>query len=84
MIAESDVWSFRDAWVIIGLLGIVSTIVIGAGFLGPGAGRLARSMAGGASVAELRPQMNRILLISRIDLLVLFLVVADMVFKPGS
>jgi hypothetical protein len=84
MIAESDVWSFRDAWVIIGLLGIASTIVTGAGFLGPASGRLAKSMASGASMAEIRPQVNRILLVSRIDLLVLFLVVADMVFKPGS
>jgi uncharacterized membrane protein len=84
MIAESDVWSFRDAWVIIGLLGIVSTIVTGAGFIGPAAGRLAQSIGSGASVAELQPQVNRLLLIARVDLLVLFLVVADMVFKPGS
>jgi uncharacterized membrane protein len=83
MVGQSEVWSFSDAWIVIGMLGIVSTIVVGAGFLGPGAGRLARAMADGATMTELRPQVNRILLISRIDLLVLFLVVADMVFKPG-
>jgi uncharacterized membrane protein len=83
MVAESEVWKFSDAWIVIGLLGIASTIATGAGFLGPASGRLAKAMAGGASTAEIRPQVNRILMVARVDLLVLFLVVADMVFRPG-
>lgn len=83
MIGQSEAWSFSDAWVILGLAGMVATIVTGAGFLGPEAGRIGRAIHGGVDPVTLAPQIDRLLWISRIDLVVLFLVVADMVFKPG-
>ena len=78
-------WNFTDSWILIGLTGIGVTVVTGAFFIGPEAGRL------GALAAERDPadpdiqrRIRRVVAISRIDLVVLALVVADMVFKPGG
>ena len=75
---------FTDTWIVIGLLGIVSTIIIGAGFLGPESGRLATLIdQKGETDPEVVEKVKRILLISRIDLAILLLVAANMVIKPG-
>jgi len=78
-------WNFTDTWVLLGLSGIVITSVTGAGFLGPESERLAK-LGGERDPAdpEIQRRIKRIFAISRIDLVVLILVVADMVFKPGS
>jgi hypothetical protein len=85
MVAYAPGVEASDLWIIIGLAGIVSTIVIGAAFIGPESGRLARA------ADERRPdgpevlrRTRRIFAISRIDLSVILLVVADMVLKPGA
>ena len=71
-------------WIIVGLAGIVSTIVIGAVFIGPETGRLARAVEErGPDDPEVLRRVRRIFMISRIDLALILLVVADMVFKPG-
>jgi uncharacterized membrane protein len=78
-------WNFTDTWVALGLVGIAITIVTGAGFLGPGSERLGKLGAErDPSDPEIQRRIKRIFAISRIDLVVLTLVVADMVFKPGS
>jgi uncharacterized membrane protein len=75
---------FTDTWIVIGLLGIVSTIVIGAGFLGPESGRLATLIEEkGETDPEVVAKVSRILLISRVDLAILLLVAVNMVIKPG-
>jgi hypothetical protein len=77
-------WNFSDAWILLGLLGYAATFVTGAFFLGPEAGKLGRIVdERPADDPEVRARMHRIFVISRIDLVVLILVVADMVFKPG-
>jgi uncharacterized membrane protein len=74
-----------DLWIIIGLAGIVSTIVIGAAFIGPESGRLARAAdQRGPDDPEVLRRTRRIFAISRIDLSVILLVVADMVLKPTA
>lgn len=80
-------WNFTDTWVALGLVGIAITIVTGAGFIGPESERLGKLGAErDPSDPEIRRRIKRIfaISISRIDLVVLILVVADMVFKPGS
>ena len=78
-------WNFTDPWILIGLTGVAITIVTGAFFLGPEAGRLgALAAERDPADPEIRRRIERIVRISRIDLVVLVLVVADMVFKPGS
>jgi len=77
--------NFTDTFVLIGLVGVAITIVTGAFFIGPEAGRLGKLAAErDPSDPEIQRGIRRIVAISRIDLVVLVLVVADMVFKPGT
>jgi uncharacterized membrane protein len=77
--------NFTDTWVLLGLIGIGITIVTGAGFLGPESERLAKlSAERDPSDPEIQRRIKRIFAVSRVDLVVLTLVVADMVFKPGT
>jgi uncharacterized membrane protein len=85
MVIYSPGIDFTDTWILLGLLGIVSTIVIGSAFIGPESGRLAKlSEDRSPSDPEVQRRLSRIFVISRIDLAVIVLVVADMVLKPGT
>lgn len=76
---------FGHAWVIVGLVGIGLTAVTGSAFLGPETKRLGElTERRGVSDPEFLRRVRRLVWVSRIDLLVLLLVVADMVIKPGS
>jgi uncharacterized membrane protein len=77
-------WHFTDTWILIGLGGYAITLVTGAGFLGPESARLGKLAAEGHTPAEpeIQQRIRRIVMVSRIDLVVLIVVVADMVFKP--
>jgi len=82
---SSGIWSYDQTWVQIGLAMIVVSIAIGAGFLGPEAGRVARAIdAGGVDSPEAKERINRIFLVSRFELVLLLLVIFDMVVKPGT
>ena len=84
MVIDTPGIDFTDAWIVIGLGGIVSTIIIGAGFLGPESGRLGELIEQkGPTDPDVVQKVSRILLISRIDLLILLVVAATMVIKPG-
>jgi len=84
MVAVSP-WNFTDTWVLLGLIGIGITIATGAAFLGPESERLAKlSDERDPSDPEIQRRIKRIFMVSRVDLVVLVLVVADMVFKPGT
>lgn len=72
-------------WVIVGLVGYASTFVTGIAFLAPQAKQVAElSETKGTTAPETTAAIRRILLISRIDVAVLLLVVADMITKPFS
>jgi uncharacterized membrane protein len=78
-------WSYDQTWVQIGLAMILVSIAIGAGFLGPEAGRIARAIdTGGVDSPEAKQRINRIFLVSRFELVLLLLVIFDMVVKPGT
>jgi len=84
-IVAASALNFTDTFVLIGLVGVAITIVTGAFFIGPEAGRLGKLAADhDPADPEIQQRIRRIVSISRIDLIVLVLVVADMVFKPGS
>ena len=79
-----DAWDFSDTWIMIAIGGFLATVVTGAFFLSPSAKKLAGIVeTKGAADPEFRSTFDRVILISRIDLVVLFLVVLDMVVKPG-
>jgi uncharacterized membrane protein len=81
----NDHIGFGTTWVIIGLVGYALTFTTGIGFLAPRAKRIAELLdTMGAAAPETQAAIKQILLISRIDVGVLLLVVADMLMKPFS
>jgi hypothetical protein len=72
-------------WVIVGLVGYAITMTLGIGVLSPQAKRIAElSETKGTTHPETLAAIRRILLISRFDVAILLVVVADMVTKPFS
>jgi uncharacterized membrane protein len=76
-------YDFSQTWIILGFAAFAASFVAGAGFLGPESGRIAKLAAGGADDAEIKARVRRVLLVSRIELVILIAVILDMVVKPG-
>lgn len=77
-------WSYQF-WVIFPIAVWALSFLIGAGFLGPESGRLnALISREGVEHPEVVARINRIFLVSRAELVLLLLVVADMALKPGA
>ena len=77
-------YTFGQFWILFGLAGIAFSAITGAAFLGPETGRIKALMeARGFDDPEVMSRTARIFLISRIELVILVLVVLDMVTKPG-
>ena len=77
-------WSYSQGWVQFGLAVIVLSIAVGAGYLGPESGRIAKATErSGVESAEVQQRIRRIFLVSRIELVFLLAVIFDMVVKPG-
>ena len=76
-------WNFKPLWIVLGLIGYAATFVTGAFILGPRAEkaghRVEQERGMNPSIAA---EMKSVLRLARIDTVVLFLVVADMVIKP--
>jgi len=76
-------YDFEDTFVIIGIIGAISTIVIGAGFLSPRMRKQEEIWDEHGDPSEIASQaLSRTMLIARIDLVVLFVVIGTMVAKP--
>ncbi len=92
VVLASGVWMVLDSgrgferlWIVFGLLGIVATIVIGAGFLGPGGKKLdALVSEKGPGTPEVLAQQEKMMTLSRLDLAILILIVLNMAIKPGA
>ena len=83
MIADAD-WDF-DAWLVLGLLGLVVAMGIGGALIGRTAeGIVKRMEAGSMTAEELSTGARQLLLYTRIELVILVLVIVDMVAKPGA
>jgi hypothetical protein len=77
-------WGFSDIFILIAIAGWAASAAIGALYLGPQGGKLEALLneKGSTDPAALE-QVRKVVLASRLDLLILIVVVADMVFKPG-
>ena len=85
LVAYSPVYAFTDTWILLAFAGFAATFVTGAFVIGPASGKIGALLeAEGPSSAEAQALIRRIFAVSRVDLVVLLLVVADMVFKPGT
>ncbi len=83
LISELE-YSVGDTWIWLALAAYVASFIVGAGFLGPESGRIGNLVAErGADDPEVQARIRRILLVSRIELVILILVILDMVVKPG-
>lgn len=83
MVIESG-WNFSDTWIAIGIALFVVTALNGMLYLTPQTKKLRALFAErGQDDPEVRARIQRTTLATRIDLLVLILIVADMVIKPG-
>jgi uncharacterized membrane protein len=77
-------WDLGQTWLIFALIVFAASFAVGVGFLAPESGRIARALEEfGPTSGEAQRRINRIFLVSRIELLFLLLVVVDMVVKPG-
>jgi uncharacterized membrane protein len=83
LVADAD-WDF-DAWLILGLIGLVAAMGVGGALIGRTGDAMVKRMEGGAITAEeLSAGARKVLLYARIELVILVLVIADMVAKPGA
>ena len=79
----TEAWDFTDLWIIIGIAGILATVITGAGFIGPTSKKIGAAIeARGVDDPEVAQGVDRLLAVARVDLAVLFVVVIDMVSKP--
>ena len=84
MVIDSDVWGFRDDWIVIGILLFAITFAAGSAFFGPESGRLGKLVeAEGPSSPAVTAKLKRLLALSRADLMLLFLIIFDMATKPS-
>lgn len=75
-------WSFNDLWIDIGLVGFAATFLTGNFLLRPRADKVGAIIAKGPMNAEAMATGHELVTIAKFDYVMLFVVVADMVFKP--
>ncbi len=81
---SSGAYDLGQGWVLFGFIVFLLSFISGAGYLGPESGRLGKLVEErGPEDPEYRQRLKRIFLTSRIELLLLILVVLDMTVKPG-
>jgi uncharacterized membrane protein len=83
MVIDSGI-EFSDTWIVIGIIGFLATLVTGLFYLTPTSKKLGGILEQrGPEDPEAQATIRRLLAVSRIDLLVLVIVVFNMVAKPG-
>jgi uncharacterized membrane protein len=84
LVLDQEAWEFSQFWISAGLAMFLISFVTGAFFLGPRSGRIAAlANERGPEDPEVQRLISRNVLVSRIELVLLVLIVADMVVKPG-
>lgn len=78
-------WDFEDLWIAIGIAGVVATAITGSAVIGPRLKKIGEAIAQrGPEDEGVQNDIARLFVIARIDLVVLAVVIADMVIKPGT
>jgi uncharacterized membrane protein len=84
MTAKGDI-GYNQFWIIFGLIAWAASAATGILFLGPEAKRLnAVAAKFGPNSPEAKARLQRILLVARADVALMFVIVFDMVLKPFS
>jgi uncharacterized membrane protein len=75
--------SWGQNWIVLGLISWALSFVVGAGFLGPESGRISKIVESeGPESPSAQARIRRILLVSRLELVILLTVIVNMVVKP--
>jgi uncharacterized membrane protein len=84
MVVEEPAWTFGQFWILAAIAMFAYSFLSGLLYLGPHAGRLKKLYESeGAASQAAQTLLARILLVSRVELVLLILIVFDMVLKPG-
>jgi uncharacterized membrane protein len=84
LVIDSDFWGFGDDWIVIGLVLFGITFTAGVAFFGPESGRISKlAAAEGGTSPRVQARIQRILALSRADVILLFLIIFDMAVKPS-
>ena len=85
MTVSEEEWGFDQFWVLAALAMFAFSFLSGALYLGPQLGRAKKIWDAEGPTSEAGAAiMRRLFIVSRIELVLLFLIVYDMVFKPFS
>jgi uncharacterized membrane protein len=84
LVIDSDVWGFDDDWIALGIVLFAITFLAGALFFGPESERLGKlAEAEGPTSPAVLAKLQRLLALTRADLMLLFLIIFDMSVKPS-
>jgi uncharacterized membrane protein len=84
LVIDSDFWGFGDDWIVIGIILFAITFLAGALFFGPESGRLGKlAETEGPTAPVVQQRMQRLIALTRADLMLLFLIIFDMSVKPS-
>jgi uncharacterized membrane protein len=75
-------WTFDTLWIVLGLVGYLGTFLTGVLVMKPGSEKLAALMEREGMSAQAEVEIRKLLTKSRVDTIVLYLVVAVMALKP--
>lgn len=77
-------YDFSDTWIVLALAAVAFSFLVGALYLDPESGRIQKLVAErGYEHPTVQARVRRVVLVSRVELLILLAVVVDMVVKPG-
>jgi uncharacterized membrane protein len=83
LVIDSDFIGFGDDWIVIGLVLFAVTFLAGALYFGPESGRVGKlAEAEGPTSPVVQSRLQRLLALTRADLMLLFLILFDMAVKP--
>jgi uncharacterized membrane protein len=85
VILVSQRWQFSQLWISLAMLFWLVSVIIGALYIGPRSKKVAEMFeTQGPTAPEARAASARLFMVSRIDLVLFFVIVGLMVWKPGG
>ena len=76
-------YEFGQFWIIFALVVLLASFIVGVAFLGPQGEKLGGLIAREGLSEARRKQLDKVLVVARVEVLFLVLVVIDMAVKPG-
>jgi uncharacterized membrane protein len=78
-----DRWSFKDLWIAIGVVGFLYSAITGAAIIGPLSAKTGKLIeSSGADDPQVSHNIKKLFALGRVELVVMFIVIAAMTMKP--